>query len=103
MKIIKPEDAEKITAVAFDAHKMISNKKIEIIQLSLKTSESMPRHKNPANVIFYIISGQGILEADEHRYALKNGTCIEIEKEIERGWINSGNTNLELLVVKIIN
>lgn len=102
MKIITPQEAEKINAVTFDAYKLLSNGNTEIIQLSLKTSESMARHKNPYDVIFYIISGQGILEADDQRYALKSGTCIEIEKEIERGWLNSGSNNLDLLVIKIL-
>jgi quercetin dioxygenase-like cupin family protein len=100
MEIIEYKNASKVP-IEFEARKLCNRKDFEVIHLILKEGEILDRHKNPTDVVFYIISGKGILEAGDNRYILTENTCIQIEANMERGWINSGKGDLVLLVIKI--
>ena len=51
-------------------------------------------------VIFYVLSGEGTLEADGQKIPAGADTCIGVPPGIERGWVNSGEKELKILVIK---
>lgn len=102
MKITEYSAAETLP-VDFLAKRFCITKEIEIIHLTLKPGEVLERHKNPMDVIFYVISGKAIFEAETSRYVVNSNTLLEVESSVERGWINTGNENLNLLVIKLNN
>lgn len=100
MKIVELKNAEKVP-FKIDGKKLISRTDAEIIHITLKPGEIIDRHSNPFDVIFYVISGCGIIEAGTEREVVEKDTCIEILADVERGWINSGTEDLVVLTVKI--
>lgn len=100
MEIIEYKNASKVP-IEFEARKLCNRKDIEIIHLIIDEGKTLDRHKNPFDAIFFIISGKCMLEAGDNRYVLSENTCIQIEADVERGWINSGKGNLVLLVIQL--
>jgi quercetin dioxygenase-like cupin family protein len=100
MEIIEYKNAPKIP-IEFEAHNLCNRKDLDIIHLIIKEGTVLDRHKNPTDVIFYIINGKGIFEAGDNRYVITEKTCIQIEANLEHGWINSGQGDLVLLVIQI--
>ena len=83
-----------------DAWKLISNANCELITLELKPNESIEKHINPKDVIFYTLSGKGVLLIEEKEFNLSKGECIEVAKGLNRTWLNKGIESLILLVIK---
>ncbi|MEI8203230.1 MAG: cupin domain-containing protein [Bacteroidota bacterium] len=100
MKITSSTSAPKIP-YQFDAYKLFSGEKTELIELCLKPGEKQIAHKNPVLVYFYIVQGSGILQVENEFYSVSKSSCIEVEADIERGWENTGEEELRILVVKI--
>jgi len=100
MEIIEYKNASKVP-IEFEARKLCNRNDIEVIHLIIEEGKVLDRHKKPFDAIFYIISGKGILEAGDNRYVLNENTCIQIEANMERGWINSGKGNLVLLIIQL--
>ncbi len=100
MEIVEYKNAPKVP-IEFEARKLCNRNDIEIIHLIIKEGAILDRHKNPTDVVFFIVCGKGILEVGDNRYVLTENTCIQVEANLERGWINSGKGDLILLVIKI--
>jgi mannose-6-phosphate isomerase-like protein (cupin superfamily) len=43
---------------------MFVSERIEIVLLTLHPAENIPLHANPVNVVFFIISGTGLIEME---------------------------------------
>ena len=84
------------------AWKLQEDDRISIIQLHIEPGQSMEVHKNPVKVVFYVLQGAGILSIEDARLDLTEGDLVEVEKELDRGWRNTGEETLKLLVVKIL-
>ncbi len=102
MNNLKINTLETATKVPFnlDGKIMFGNSSVEIIHLTLKPSEKLDKHTNPADAVFYVLSGKGILFYDDKKIEVSANSCFEIKKEIKRGWENTNNSELKLLVVK---
>ncbi len=100
MEIIEYKNAPRVP-IQFEARKLCDRKDIEVIHIVIEEGKILDRHKNPTDVVFYVLSGKGIFEAGDRRYILSENACIQIEGEMERGWINTGKGDLVLLVIKI--
>ncbi|MCG8412041.1 MAG: cupin domain-containing protein [Bacteroidales bacterium] len=79
-----------------------AEQRIEIIHITIKSGESLDKHKNPFDVIFFVISGTGILSIDNEDFKLSQNDTIKITSEKNRGWLNDSNSDLQLLVVKLL-
>ena len=101
MKITKISESP-IIPIDFTAYKLFANQNIEIINLILKPREVLDRHNNTFNVLFIVQSGKAILEFGNERTVVEKGNIIEAEKDIERGWINIGEEDLNLLIIKFL-
>jgi quercetin dioxygenase-like cupin family protein len=90
--------------VPFDleAKIMFTSERIELIKLILKSGEELSLHKNPVDVLFYVINGKGILTIEDHFIEIQKDSTVFVEKEKLRGWKNSFDEPLEILVTKFL-
>jgi len=83
-----------------DGKILFSSEKLEIIHLTLRSGEKVDKHLQPFDVVFYILSGTGILETEEEMVEGNENTSIFVRAGMLRGWKNTGTTDLKLLVIK---
>ena len=90
--------------VPFDINGFIlhSDKKTELIHISLKAGESLDEHKNPLDAIFFLISGSALLTVDGEKLELKANDTIKITSDQLRSWANNANEELRILVIKLL-
>ncbi len=95
---------ENASQVRFDieAKKMFSNNKVELIKLILKPGEEIGLHKNPFDVIFYVVFGKGVLTVESESIQVLANSTVFVDQNSLRGWKNNSENLLELLVVKLI-
>lgn len=82
--------------------KIFSNGKVEIVHMILEPEAELEKHVSHFDVQFYVIFGEGIYIIGEESHVIKRDTVINCPKQVERGWKNLSNSNLELLVIKNI-
>lgn len=99
IKTIKPEDATKVP-FNLDGRIMFSSEDLEIILLKLLPGEGMDLHTQPFDVVFYVISGKGILRTEDSPVEGDTGYCIHVPAGLKRGWKNDSTGDLQILVMK---
>jgi quercetin dioxygenase-like cupin family protein len=99
MKIVELKDAEKVP-IHIDARKMCVRGDIEVIHLNFSPGETLEKHANPFDVIFYVLEGTGELEVEQEKRQIAPDTAIEVASNVMRGWKNTGKGNLRVLVIK---
>lgn len=85
-----------------DGHILFSEKPVELVHLLLKPGEKLESHKNPFDVVFFVIEGSGLLTINEEKQQLGSSDTIKIKSEHMRGWENNTNADFRLLVIKLI-
>lgn len=85
-----------------DACILHSENQIELVHLLLKSGENLEDHKNPFDVIFFVIEGSGILSIEGDEFHLKANDVTKVTSEKMRGWKNTSNQDLRLLVIKLL-
>lgn len=86
--------------IDLDARKMFSSGNLEIIQIILHPGEGMGLHTQPMDVVFFILSGSGILELENRNIESMEKSCIFVKAGLKRAWKNSGSDDFCLLVIK---
>lgn len=99
MKLIELKEAERVP-IHIDARKMCIRPDIEVIHLNFDPGETLDKHANPFDVIFYVLEGSGELEIGEGKKLIQQDTAIEVPANVMRGWANTGESNLRILVIK---
>lgn len=102
MKIISINELPSILE-NISAKRVYTDNNIEIIQIDLLPNEIIPTHKNKDTALFNIIIGKGIVTVNNKKYNVESGDFIEIEKDIDREWINSGDSLLKITVTKLLS
>jgi quercetin dioxygenase-like cupin family protein len=85
------------------ALKCFSQENFEIILLTLKKGESIPLHKNPFEVLFFVKSGMGILTVENDEFELSENDLAMVSLTENRSWINHQDKDLELIVMKFLS
>lgn len=88
--------------LALDGRIVYTSDRFEVVHLSLKPGEGMELHTMPFEVIFFVREGCGTLCFDDDEVKGSSGDCIHVEPGVRRGWRNSGRTDLEILVMKLL-
>ena len=101
LKITTPETAPSVP-FQLDGRIMLSRPGLEIIQLTMKPAEVVPKHINDFDVAIYVLEGNGKIETGSDSGDVKPGMLIEIEAGEERGMNNTGEDDFKVLVIKII-
>ena len=85
-----------------EAHILHSEKPVELVHLLLKPGEDLENHKNPFDVIFFVIEGSGLLGVDGEKQQLHKNDTLKVTLEKMRSWHNNTQSDLRLLVIKLI-
>lgn len=101
MEIQNLNNAPKVP-IDLEAHILHSGKSIELVHLLLKPGEILAEHKNPVDVIFFVIEGSGILTINGKPTNLKAADTLKVTQEIDRGWENNSDKDLKILVIKLL-
>ncbi len=101
MKIVELKDAEKVP-IHIDARKMCVRPDVELIHLKFSPGETLEKHANPFDVVFYVVEGTGELEVEQEKKQISQDTAIEVPANLMRGWKNTGKGNLRILVIKAL-
>jgi quercetin dioxygenase-like cupin family protein len=101
MKIVELKDAERVP-LNIDARKLCIRQDVELIHIDLEPGETLEKHANPFDVIFYVVDGSGELEVVEEKRQITKDTAIEVPAGVMRGWKNTGPGNLRVLVIKVL-
>ncbi len=102
MKKTELKTAEQVP-INIDARKMLVRSDCELIHLTLKPGEILEKHTNPFDVAFYVLAGTGELEVGDETATISTDTVIEVAAGVMRGWKNSGDGDLRVLVVKLLS
>jgi quercetin dioxygenase-like cupin family protein len=102
MKVTKLKDAERVP-IQIDARKLCVRPDVELIHLDFAPGESLEKHANPFDVIFFVLEGSGELEIEDEKQQIGKDSTIEVAADLMRGWKNNGAGNLRILVIKVLN
>ena len=83
-----------------DAYKMYLSPALDVMHLHLVPGEQVPVHTNPLDVVFCVIQGNVMLEANGTSIMLNTYDVIEILGGVERGLKNDSDQDLRVLVLK---
>lgn len=100
MEITTPENAERVP-FALNGRKMFSSPTAEIVHLSLKPGETVEKHSNPFDVVFYVLEGEATIEVDGVKAILKTDCSLEVKRDKPRGMSNNTEKDMRLLVFKL--
>lgn len=84
-----------------DARLLYSGEKADLVHLSLKKGESIAKHDNPIDVVFFVKEGNGKLTLNNETIDIRTNDCIPVKTGIQRSMTNIGETELKVLVFKI--
>ncbi len=73
----------------------------QTIQLTLEPGAIIPVHNKPANVLFYVLEGTGLVTVGDDKAHCTEGMYIESPKDVMHGWENTSNATLKVLVIKL--
>lgn len=84
-----------------DGYVLHSENQLELVHLLLKPCENLAEHKNPFDVIFYVVQGSGVLTVENDSYELSANDTTKITSDKNRSWKNTGDQDLRILVIKL--
>lgn len=90
-----------IISPLLDARLMYSGDKVDLVHLTLKKGESITKHNNPIDVVFFVKEGNGKLTLDNEIMEITANDCIPIKTGIQRSLENITESDLKVLVFKI--
>jgi len=99
---IIPFDAAEKVPFNLDGRILYKGDRCELVHLTLQPGETLGLHDQPFDVVFHVLSGEGILMAGSEEIRAVASTTIEMKKGMLRGWKNTGEDKLKLLVIKLI-
>ena len=99
MNIVSLSNAPKVP-INIEGYKIQSSASLEVIHLCLQQDQDIPQHTNPFDVVVILIKGLVTLNTGENRIQLALYDTVEIEKELNRGFINCGTEEARLVIIK---
>ena len=101
MKIIQPDQGSVVYEKnAVTGKKLLTKPEVEAVRIELAPGSSLPVHKTPVEVFFFVIEGRGEIEIGEEREPVSAGCLVESPKNILHGLHNTSDSELKILVVK---
>ena len=85
------------------AKKVYTDSNVEIIQIELLPNQAIPVHKNDVSALFNIVSGNGVVTIENKTFNVKKGDFLKIEKGLDRAWENGKDSNLTIIVTKLLS
>ncbi len=82
------------------ASRIYDNEHAQAVHILLRPGESLKRHVTPVDVFFYVLEGEGTVEIGEERRRVGRDNLVESPAHIPHRWMNGGEKDLRVLVVK---
>ncbi|HQC39923.1 MAG TPA: cupin domain-containing protein [Petrotogaceae bacterium] len=102
MQVIRWEDAQvRIDKDDIKARKFFEYEGSEFIVIKLNGFSELKKHKTPVDALFFVIQGKGEFFVGEENLTASQGTVIFSPKNIEHGFKNSSEKELQVLVMKL--
>jgi mannose-6-phosphate isomerase-like protein (cupin superfamily) len=98
-KILSPENAPEVKDNP-NGRILYTSENVEMVHLTMKQGETMEKHSQPFDVVFFVLHGTGVLEVKNDQILVQQNTCIHVTKGASRRWRNNGSTDLKILVIK---
>jgi mannose-6-phosphate isomerase-like protein (cupin superfamily) len=98
-KILSLDDAPEVK-INPNGKILYTSENIEMVHLTMKQGETMERHSQPFEVVFFVIYGTGVLDVRNDQIMATPNTCIHVAKGALRRWRNTGVSDLKILVIK---
>ncbi len=83
-----------------DARNMYNTAEAMVTVITLEPGQSLKRHITPVDVVFYVLSGKGIVEIGDEKQEIFADTLVESPKEIMHCWHNESSEPLRFMVIK---
>ena len=83
-----------------DARNIYNTADAMITVITLDPGQSLKRHITPVDVVFYVLSGTGIVEIGDEKQEVSAETLVESPKGIVHCWYNESPEPLRFMVVK---
>jgi len=74
----------------------------KIIEMYLKPGDIVKEHTTPVDVTFFIHEGQVEMEIGAEKELVKKGDLVISPKNIPHGFVNTGNSDARVIVIKHI-
>ena len=101
MKTINIKDAVNIkNPHGIEAKELHNNKHTQVMHIALEPGQKLVKHITPVDVFFYVLEGQGTVEIGDEKKIVGKDTLVDSPKKIPHCWHNTGDTKLQILVVK---
>jgi len=84
------------------ATKLRDDDTAKIIEMYLKPGDVVKEHTTPVDVTFFIHEGEVDMEIGDEKEKVKKGDLILSPKNIPHGFVNTGDTDARVLVIKHI-
>jgi len=84
-----------------DGRILFSSDNYELVHLTLQAGESMEKHTQPFDIVFFVVEGRGSLAVGEAVTEIDELTAVYVHSGVPRAWTNSGNRPLKILVNKL--
>jgi mannose-6-phosphate isomerase-like protein (cupin superfamily) len=84
-----------------DGRILFSSGEYELIHLTLQPGEEVEIHKQPFDVIFYVMEGCGLLTAGDDRVEVASDAAVLVSAGVMRSWKNTNSIPLRILVNKL--
>jgi mannose-6-phosphate isomerase-like protein (cupin superfamily) len=85
-----------------DGRILFSSGNYELVHLTLQTGETMEKHTQPFDIVFFVVEGRGSLVVGEESAEIDELTAVYVHSGVPRAWTNSGNRPLKILVNKLL-
>ena len=83
-----------------DARNLYNTTDAMITVITLTPGQSLKRHITPVDVVFYVLSGTGIIEIGDEKQEVTADTLVESPKDIMHCWYNESLEPLRFMVIK---
>lgn len=80
--------------------KILTKDEVDVVHLEIAPGKSLPVHKTPVEVFFYVLEGTGEIEVGDERQKVDRDTLVESPRDIPHGLHNTGTEPFRVLVVK---
>ena len=102
MKIVAAKEAEASpNPHGVQAGRIYDTDHAQAVHILLKPGESLKKHITPVDVFFYVLEGEGVVEIGDERETVGPDTLIESPARIPHRWLNEGDGDFRVLVVKV--
>lgn len=82
------------------AVKLRADDTAKIIEMYLKPGDVVKEHTTPVDVSFFIHEGEVEMEIGEEKEKVKKGDLVVSPKNIPHGFVNTGDDDARVLVIK---